>query len=148
MSYKYAKEISLHQAPTVLFGGTREGNWHIEIFPQTNVTNRPTTRSKDRNRNIFLTWYFLPNWHMNTLLSRDFFLSYALSSIRHYNFLKSFICYKKNPPSAVLFTCDNHQDRLKNVLLFYIHYSLMKLIAPTIFFKNQKYKRSFIYSFY
>ena len=62
MSYKYAKEISLHQAPTVLFGGTREGNWHIEIFPQTNVTNRPTTRSKDRNRNIFLTWYFLPNW--------------------------------------------------------------------------------------
>lgn len=55
---------------------------------------------------------------------------------------------KKHPPSAVLFTCDNHQDRLKNVLLFYIHYSLMKLIAPTIFFKNQKYKRSFIYSIY
>ena len=111
MSYKYAKEISLHQAPTVLFGGTRKGNWHTEIFPQTNVTNRPTTRSKDRNRNIFLTWYILPNWHMNTLLSLDFFLSYALSSIRHYNFWKSFICYKKNP----------------RLLLFYLHVITIKI---------------------
>lgn len=133
MSYKYAKEIFLHQTATVLLGGTREGNWYTEIFTQTNVRNRPTTRSKDRNRNLFLTWYFLPNWHMNTLLSLDFFLFYALSSIRHYNPWKSFIRYKKKMPSVVLFTCDNHQDRLKNVLLFYIHYSLMKLIAPTIF---------------
>lgn len=110
MSYKYAKEIFLHQTATVLFGRTREGNWYTEIFTQTNVRNRPTTRSKDRNRNIFLTWYFLPNWHMNTLLSLDFFLSYALSSIRHYNPWKSFIRYKK-----------------KCLLLFYLHVITIKI---------------------